>query len=66
MVLHSGSSANSGHYIAASTGVGAGVDEWVLYDDSHVKALSIESLQTMLSPECKSATTAYLLFYSRR
>jgi len=78
IVFHTGHTANSGHYVCATAagprsppkyGSTAGRGKqtgWLMFDDTAVKRLSAATIQKMLAPDCKSASTAYMLFYSRR
>ena len=61
--------AGAGGAGAGGAGAGAGVGmaaEWLMFDDTMVKRMSTATIQKMLAPDCRSASTAYMLFYSRR
>ena len=61
VVLHSGASCHGGHYTAIVCVAG----QWLHCDDETVQQLPDTTIQELLSPLPKSATSPYILFYCR-
>lgn len=62
VVLHSGTSCNSGHYTAI---VQSAARQWLHCDDETVTAVSDTAVEELLSPLTTSSVSPYILFYCR-
>ena len=61
VVLHSGTSCNSGHYTAVVRSAG----QWLHCDDESVTVVSDTAVEELLSPLSTSSVSPYILFYCR-
>ena len=63
VVVHSGLSAESGHYYCYAKKSEDGIERWCLFNDSHVSLTTFQSLNNLTDQF--SRDTAYVLFYAR-